>query len=172
MADSDLVVDNIIYEIGKRIYPVGSIYISLNSTDPGTLFGGSWVRVYDTVLRAVSSSETPATSPTSSGVATYVGSNSVSLTESNIPQYDIGFLPAVVMTDHSAWANGGVKYGYKSKSNYPASATHTLKGNGNDGDLTPNYQWGWNLKSKGSSSSTGVNILPKHLDVYMWRRYA
>lgn len=26
-------------------YPVGSIYMSVNNTDPGTLFGGTWVRV-------------------------------------------------------------------------------------------------------------------------------
>lgn len=27
------------------IYPIGSIYMSINSTDPGTLFGGTWVRL-------------------------------------------------------------------------------------------------------------------------------
>ena len=26
-------------------YPVGSVYISVSSTDPGTLFGGTWVRI-------------------------------------------------------------------------------------------------------------------------------
>ena len=27
------------------VYPVGSIYMSVNSTDPGTLFGGTWERI-------------------------------------------------------------------------------------------------------------------------------
>ena len=34
------------------VYPVGSIYMSVNSTDPGTLFGGTWVRLTDTFLLA------------------------------------------------------------------------------------------------------------------------
>ena len=32
------------------IYPVGSIYMSVNATDPGTLFGGTWTRIKDTFL--------------------------------------------------------------------------------------------------------------------------
>ena len=32
-----------IQEIWNKIYPVGSIYMSVNSTSPETLFGGEWV---------------------------------------------------------------------------------------------------------------------------------
>lgn len=34
----------------NQIYPVGSIYMSVNSTNPGTLFGGTWARIKDTFL--------------------------------------------------------------------------------------------------------------------------
>jgi len=32
------------------IYPVGSIYMSVNSTNPGTLFGGTWSQLKDRFL--------------------------------------------------------------------------------------------------------------------------
>lgn len=38
--------------IWKECYPVGSIYMSVNSTNPSTLFGGSWERIQDRFLLA------------------------------------------------------------------------------------------------------------------------
>jgi len=38
------------------IYPVGSIYMSVNSTSPATLFGGTWERIQDRFLLAAGSS--------------------------------------------------------------------------------------------------------------------
>ena len=32
------------------IYPVGSIYMSVNNTSPSTLFGGTWEQIKDTFL--------------------------------------------------------------------------------------------------------------------------
>lgn len=42
-------------DILKAAYPVGSIYMSVNSTNPGTLFGGTWQRIQDTFLLAAGS---------------------------------------------------------------------------------------------------------------------
>lgn len=36
-------------------YPVGSVYIAYNHTDPGTLFGGTWERLENTLLWATTS---------------------------------------------------------------------------------------------------------------------
>lgn len=38
------------------VYPIGSIYMSVNSTDPSTLFGGTWERIQDRFLLAAGSS--------------------------------------------------------------------------------------------------------------------
>lgn len=36
--------------ITEYLYPVGSIYLSVNNTDPSTLFGGTWVQLKDRFL--------------------------------------------------------------------------------------------------------------------------
>lgn len=42
----------LIAEIWATIYPVGSIYMSVNRTSPDLLFGGTWERIQDTFLLA------------------------------------------------------------------------------------------------------------------------
>lgn len=34
------------------LYPIGSIYMSVNSTNPSSIFGGTWTRIKDTFLLA------------------------------------------------------------------------------------------------------------------------
>jgi len=41
-ADSDKLDGKTYAQLMLSIYPVGSIYMSVNSTNPGTLFGGTW----------------------------------------------------------------------------------------------------------------------------------
>ena len=48
--DYNMVVSNIITEAMLRAYPVGSIYMSLVSTNPAALFGGTWEQLKDRFL--------------------------------------------------------------------------------------------------------------------------
>ena len=41
--------------VGSIAYPVGSIYLSVNSTNPSTLFGGTWRRIQGRFLFAADS---------------------------------------------------------------------------------------------------------------------
>lgn len=41
-----------IKDIINIVYPVGSIYMSVNSTSPASLFGGTWERIKDRFLLA------------------------------------------------------------------------------------------------------------------------
>lgn len=45
----------------SKLYPVGSVYISFNSADPSTLFGGTWQRLKDTFLLVNGDSYAPNT---------------------------------------------------------------------------------------------------------------
>jgi hypothetical protein len=45
-------------DILNMVYPVGSIYMSVNSTSPATLFGGTWQQIEDTFLLSAGSTYT------------------------------------------------------------------------------------------------------------------
>lgn len=48
-------------DTASKLYPVGSVYISFNSTNPQTLFGGTWTRLKDRMLMASGDSYAPNT---------------------------------------------------------------------------------------------------------------
>lgn len=60
------------------VYPVGSIYMSVNSTSPASLFGGTWSKLENRFLLGQGSSY----SAGSTG-----GASTVTLTESQIPSH-------------------------------------------------------------------------------------
>jgi len=62
-------------------YPVGSIYLSVNATDPATLFGGTWQRIQDMFLLAAGSTYAAGTTG---------GQTTVSLTTANLPAHTHG----------------------------------------------------------------------------------
>ena len=80
-----------------KAYPVGSIYMSVNSTNPKTLFGGTWVQIKDRFLLAAG---TTYKAGTTGGEATHT------LTESEMPSHNHAvYFPNDAAADHSAPGN-------------------------------------------------------------------
>ena len=97
-----------IAEAKLAAWPIGSIYMSVNSTSPANLFGGTWERISETFLFAASSSY-PAGSTG--------GEFAHKLTQSELPNYSLSvangsnvirsrtgsFADAYVQTQSSGW---------------------------------------------------------------------
>ena len=74
------------------VYPVGSIYLSSKNTNPGTLFGGTWVQIKDRFILAAGDSYS---NGATGGAAT------VTLTVSNMPSHSHSFTPSGTVGSHT-----------------------------------------------------------------------
>ena len=80
-----------------KVYPVGAIYISVNSINPKNFFGGTWVQIKDRFLLAAG---TTYKAGTTGGEATHT------LTESEMPSHSHAvYFPNDGAADHSAPGN-------------------------------------------------------------------
>lgn len=115
----------------SKLYPVGSVYISFNATDPTTLFGGTWVRMKDRVLMASGDTYAPNTTG---------GSATVTLTTSNLPSHN-----------HSLTTNGS--HTHSASSSNAGNHNHTVSGTiANAGDHT--HTWSGSSASAGNHTHT------------------
>ena len=74
------------------VYPVGSIYLSSNNTNPGTLFGGTWIQIKDRFILTAGDSYTN---------GAIGGAATVTLTVSNMPSHNHSFTPSGNVGSHS-----------------------------------------------------------------------
>ena len=138
-------------------HPIGSIYISVNATNPKELFGGTWEQIQGRFLLGMSSSY-PAGS--TGGEATHT------LTTSEIPyhNHNIGqegntskILPTQIAVNDS------------SQSEYVT----TLQG-GASGWYKSSVAWDGRISTRNQTSPYGQshNNMPPYLSVYIWHRIA
>ena len=124
------------------IYPVGSFYISAKSTNPGTLFGGTWEQIQGRFLLGMSSSY-PAGSQ--GGEATHT------LTTNEIPSHSHVALYGVDGAVDDFLGGSSANYGVR-----PGSGTAT------------NYAY----KTSSTGGGQSHNNMPPYLSVYIWKRTA
>jgi len=131
----------------NMIYPIGSVYMSVNSTNPTYLFGGTWVQIKDTFLLSAGDTYTAGNT---GGEATHT------LTEQEIPahRHKVGGTGGGDGTSES-----GYLARYSTSSDYP----YSLRSNNAD----PTY---WSTSSVGGGQAH--NNMPPYLVVYMWQRTA
>lgn len=149
------------------VYPVGSIYMSVNATDPGTLFGGTWERIQDRFLLAAGS--TYAAGGTG-------GAATVKLTDAQMAHGHSFTQPSVTGGSHNhgiiTRLNTGTSTGYPielSGSAKQGVGKHTES----DGGHTHTVSGGAVANLSGASSTrTAHNNMPPYLAVYMWERTA
>lgn len=91
-----------------QAYPVGSIYISYNHTNPGTLFGGTWARISNAFLWATDANGT---------IGQTGGEKTHTLTVNELPSHNHGgtYTNGGDATKTHAWlASGGSAMAYES----------------------------------------------------------
>lgn len=128
-------------QVGLAAYPIGSIYISTNSANPSTIFGGSWVAFSEgKVLVGVDANDTDFDTAEEVG-----GSKTHTLTENEIPSHthDISF----EMSDNYSSTNGDNVEGAPGTQRGTKTYTSTSFGGGQ-----------------------AHNNLQPYITVYMWKR--
>lgn len=127
------------------VYPVGSIYMSVNNVNPTTLFGGTWEQIQDKFLLSAGSTYTAGDT---GGAAT------VTLTTNQIPSHSHSF-GRYVPSSGNGWHgdNGNMLSG--------GNGTYVYADVNNIGNITG---------TQASGGGQAHNNMPPYLVVYVWKR--
>lgn len=147
---SNFVLDN--------VYPVGSIYMNVNSTNPGTLFGGTWEQIQGKFLLGMSSSY-PAGSQ--GGEAQHT------LTPSELPVH-VHQVSEERNTSY-AYPSSRINSATSSTGNYSLNLVNTSNGYVTEKTAgVGRLITGDDIETRGQSH----NNMPPYISVYIWKRTA
>lgn len=144
--------DNAINSVWDIVYPVGSIYMSVNSASPASVFGGSWERIKDTFLLATGNSYAAGST---GGEATHT------LTVNEMPNHKHN-LTYSNSDSGINWSDTAINdWG----SGYPNSPAVDL-------NVGANWSSAGYLMVDYAGGNQPHNNMPPYLAVYMWKRVA
>ena len=148
----------------ELLYPIGSLYVSMNNTNPNTVLGiGAWTQITDRFLYCANSSGTNG------------GNSTATLTVDNLPSHNHTFTGdtatgsvknhhATGLLNSTDVATGVFQTGEDVR--VALQSTETQRGNGINFSMTPT----------GTISNTGngeaFSIMPPYTTVYAWHRTA
>ncbi len=133
------------------IYPVGSIYISVNNTNPSTLFGGNWEQIKDRFLLSAGNSYAAGTTG---------GEINHTLSINEMPSHTHSQNPHGHPQHPNTWMNVGVSQIPRTGGYYYANAEHSADYWTGSTTATNNYTGG----------NAPHNNMPPYLVVYVWKR--
>lgn len=180
-APSIRAVKDSINDIWGQIYPIGSIYLSVNNVNPSTMFGGTWVQIKDKFLLAAGDNYN---NGSTGGEATHT------LTKTEIPQtqvvsaqtpllahnhdYTYSELPLPIRIDYQEkpFVEGGsVAYAYATPTERSYIHTSTEPAGNNEGTIPPYITHGHSTTTADTATSS-ANNMPPYLTVNVWTRTA
>ena len=139
------------------IYPVGSIYISINATNPATLFGGTWEQIKGKFLYSTNNNlDDVNKNSVKSDIESTGGNENITLTTDNLPKHNH------TMDIHRSQQENGSMYGLANSTLYHYRVM--IHGDLDVPNLYPITETTYTGKSKAFS------ILPPYYKVYMWKR--
>lgn len=163
-----------IQQFAKTMYPVGSIYMSVSSTNPSTYFGGTWV--------AWGSGRVPVGINTSDSNFNTVektgGASTVTLTASQMPSHTHTFTGSSTTTNSAGGHTHNIGRDTDGGSGSSRYTVHKAGASGAQG-TSPTSSAGAHthtLTPKGKNGNTGGggshNNLQPYIVCYMWKRTA
>ena len=147
-------------DVPNKVYPIGSIYMSVNSTNPSELFGGKWERIQDRFLLA---SGTTYTNGSTGGSANAVVVSHTHTQQSHSHTNSDGNF----VTSDVAGANN-------TRVNYSANGNRMVDGIDTTKSIFHHRPATSDTTAKNNATGvdgTGKNM-PPYLAVYMWKRIA
>ena len=168
------------YDIDK-VYPIGAIYMSVNSTNPNTLFGGTWERIMDKFLLCSGDtyanastggnatttlnvdnlpSHTHTGSTSSEGAHTHTGSTSTTGNHVHNLYYRTVYSGS---GDYNGVCRPTAGTGISTYMDEAGSHTHSFT-TGSNGTHSHSFTTG------ATGSGAEFNNMPPYLAVYVWKR--
>ena len=167
--------------ITDLVYPVGSIYMSVNSTSPATLFGGTWEQLKDKFLLSAG---------TTYSAGSTGGESTHTLTKNEMPSHtheqyahnhDGKYHSHSTSTEEEYFVTSEISTANNTSVSYNASGNRIVDGQTTGGSsfhhreatssaLVTLYEETASNKNTGGGQSH--NNMPPYLAVYMWKRTA
>lgn len=143
------------------VYPVGSIYMSVNNVNPSTILGGTWARIKDKFLLAAGDTYS-AGGGGGAASQSYTPAGTVgnhTLTTNEIPAH----YHQIRYQNSSGSSGAGYSWGGSKMSWSAATESSTgMKGAGGGGAHNHGF----------TGTAATINTMPPYLTVYMWKRTA